>query len=79
MLEWATDREATVYCHWFQPLGSSGVRHGQSAQVQNHFFEFNKDGKPVWDFKGRLVGRILLWMYSIELKLAQLMDHASIE
>jgi len=53
VLEWATDREATVYCHWFQPLGSSGVRHGQSAQVQNHFFEFNKDGKPVWDFKGK--------------------------
>jgi len=24
-----------------------------SGQVQNHFFEFNRDGVPVWDFKGK--------------------------
>lgn len=53
MLAWARDNGASVYCHWFQPIGSSGVRHGQSAQVQNHMFEFSKDGTPVWDFKGK--------------------------
>jgi len=53
VLDWARDNGASVYCHWFQPLGSSGVRHGQSGQVQNHMFEFNKDGVPVWDFKGK--------------------------
>jgi glutamine synthetase len=53
VLEWAKDNGASVYCHWFQPLGSSGVRHGQSAQVQNTMMEFSKDGTPVWDFKGK--------------------------
>ena len=47
------DNGASVYCHWFQPLGASGVRHGQSAQVQNTMMEFDKAGKPVWDFKGK--------------------------
>lgn len=53
VLDWAKDNNASVYCHWFQPLGASGLRHGQSGQVQNHMFEFNKEGKPVWDFKGK--------------------------
>lgn len=53
VLEWAKDNGASVYCHWFQPLGSSGVRHGQSGQVYNHMFEFAKDGTPTWDFKGK--------------------------
>lgn len=53
VLEWAKDNGASVYCHWFQPLASSGVRHGQSAQVQNHMLEFNSAGIPVWDFKGK--------------------------
>lgn len=53
VLEWAKDNDASVYCHWFQPLGASGLRHGLSAQVQNHMFEFDKHGKPVWDFKGK--------------------------
>jgi len=52
---------ASVYCHWFQPLGSSGVRHGMSGQVQNHFFEFDRSGTPVWDFKGK---NILKGVYS---------------
>lgn len=51
VLEWAKDHGASVYCHWFQPLGSSGVRHGQTAQVQNQMIEFNREGLPVWDFK----------------------------
>jgi len=57
VLEWAKDNGASVYCHWFQPLGASGVRHGQSAQVYNHMFEFNNDGLPVWVFKGNNILR----------------------
>eukprot|EP01038_Epipyxis_sp_PR26KG_P006842 gene6842-9366_t len=53
VLEWAKDNDASVYCHWFQPLGASMVRHGQSAQVQNSMIEFNKQGEPLWDFKGK--------------------------
>ena len=53
VMDWARDNGASVYCHWFQPLGASGVRHGMSGQVQNHFFEFDKDGVPQWDFKGK--------------------------
>ena len=57
VLAWAKDHGASVYCHWFQPIGSSGVRHGQSAQVQNHMFEFDKNGLPLWDFKGKNILR----------------------
>lgn len=53
VLDWAKDNGANVYCHWFQPLGASGVRHGYSAQVYNHMFEFDREGTPVWDFKGK--------------------------
>jgi len=53
VLAWAIERGASVYCHWFQPLGASGVRHGQSAQVQNKMIEFDKDGVPQWDFNGK--------------------------
>jgi len=50
---WAVERGATVFCHWFQPLGASGVRHGQTGQVQNAFFNFDKAGRPAWDLKGK--------------------------
>ena len=53
MLAWAKDNGASVYCHWFQPLGASLVRHGQSAQVQNSMFEFDRKGNPIWEFKGK--------------------------
>jgi len=53
VLHWAKDNGASTYCHWFQPLASSGVRHGQSAQVQNKMYEFDKKGNLVWDFKGK--------------------------
>lgn len=33
LLDWARDNQASSYCHWFQPMGSSGFRHGQSGQV----------------------------------------------
>ena len=55
ILEWSKDRGASLYCHWFQPIGSSGVRHGLSAQVQQSMFEFDAAGKPVWNFKGKVL------------------------
>jgi glutamine synthetase len=53
VLEWATENDATSFCHVFQPLGASGVRHGLVGQVQNAFFKFDSAGKPVWDLKGK--------------------------
>ncbi|KAJ1384437.1 glutamine synthetase type III N terminal-domain-containing protein, partial [Ochromonadaceae sp. CCMP2298] len=53
VLEWSVANGAHVFCHWFQPLCASGVRHGQTACVQLTMFEFNSKGKPVWDFKGK--------------------------
>jgi glutamine synthetase len=53
VLDWARDNGASVYCHWFQPLGAAGVRHGQTGQVQNRMFEFDKYGNQMWDFKGK--------------------------
>merc|ERR1712151_1396790 len=52
--DWASDHGANVYCHWFQPMGASGVRHGQSGQVHNRMMKFNmKSGALEWDFKGK--------------------------
>ena len=31
-------------------MGSAGLRHGQSGQVQNSMFEFDSQGKPFWKF-----------------------------
>lgn len=53
VLDWARSNDASVYCHWFQPLGSTSVRHGQSSQVQNQMFDFDKDGHMVWELKGK--------------------------
>ena len=53
VLEWATENDATVFTHIFQPLGSSGVRHGLAGQVHNALFRFDADGKPIWDLKGK--------------------------
>jgi len=52
VLEWAISMGATSFCHWFQPMAST-FRHGQSAQVQNAFFEFDSNMKPVWKLKGK--------------------------
>mmetsp|Transcript_42136 Transcript_42136/g.103898 ORF Transcript_42136/g.103898 Transcript_42136/m.103898 type:complete len:701 (+) Transcript_42136:42-2144(+) len=51
--DWAADRGASSFCHWFQPLGASGVRHGLTGQVQNMMINFDKEGVPKWDFKGK--------------------------
>ena len=50
MLEWAVANGANVSCHWFQPLASNGLRHGQSAMVQNMFVRFDKNGVPHYKF-----------------------------
>jgi glutamine synthetase len=51
ILLWAKDNGASVYCHWFQPLAASGVRHGGSGQVHNSMIKFI-NGKPTYEFKG---------------------------
>jgi glutamine synthetase len=50
VLDWARDHGASTFCHWFQPLGAGGLRHGNSAGVQNRMFKFDKNGSLVWDF-----------------------------
>lgn len=52
-MEWAIEKGASSYCHWFQPLASSGLRHGQAAQVQIKLYEFDRNGNLVYDFKGK--------------------------
>ena len=50
----AVDNGANTYCHWFQPMASSGVRHGQTGQVQNMMMKFDsKTNEAVFDFKGK--------------------------
>jgi len=55
ILEWATDNGATTYCHWFQPAGSSGFRHGQTGQVYNKMLKFDGNGELKFDFDGDLL------------------------
>lgn len=52
-MEWAIEHGASVYCHWFQPVGSNGLRHGQTGQVQISMIDFDKKGLPVFDFTGK--------------------------
>lgn len=48
------DRGANTYCHWFQPMAASGVRHGQTGQVQNMMMKFNSSTNDVeFDFDGK--------------------------
>lgn len=54
VLEWAVEHGATTFCHWFQPLGASGVRHGQSGQVYNMMLGFDRETNELkYDFKGK--------------------------
>merc|ERR1719331_1709206 len=53
IMEWAGDKGASVFTHWFQPLGASGVRLGMTGQVHNAFFSFGDDGKAHFGFKGK--------------------------
>jgi len=52
VLDWAVENGASVYCHWFQPMGSSGVRHGNSGQVHQSMMDFAADGTPYYSFSG---------------------------
>jgi len=45
VMEWATDKGASVFTHWFQPMGAIEVRHGMTGQVHNTMFAFGKDGR----------------------------------
>jgi glutamine synthetase len=49
---WALDMGATNFCHWFQPIGSSGLRHGLTGQVQLSMLSF-KDNKVAAELKGK--------------------------
>jgi len=53
VFDWAIDRGANVYCHWFQPMAASGVRHGLTGQVQNMMLEFDSNNEVKQDFKGK--------------------------
>jgi glutamine synthetase len=55
VLDWAVDNGASVYCHWFQPMAASGVRHGLSAQVQQTMYEFDNEGTPFFKFDGEML------------------------
>jgi len=52
VLEWAKDHGATMATHLFQPLGSGGMRLGQTGQVHNAMFNFKADGTLGWVFSG---------------------------
>ena len=49
---WALDKKATSFCHWFQPMATT-FRHGDTGQVQMSFLEFNDDGTPTFELKGK--------------------------
>eukprot|EP00965_Chrysotila_dentata_P087237 2880475-Pleurochrysis_carterae.AAC.2 len=51
VLEWARSKGATLSTHWFQPLGSAGIRRGQTGQVHNAVFNFGKGGELEWCFE----------------------------
>jgi len=53
VFDWAIDNGANVYCHWFQPMAASGVRHGLTGQVQNIMLKFDSNNEIVQDFKGK--------------------------
>ena len=54
LLAWALDRGATSFCHWFQPMAST-FRHGNTGQVQMSMLEYNADGTPTFELKGKHV------------------------
>jgi glutamine synthetase len=44
--DWALERGATHYCHWFQP------QTGTTAEKHEGFMAFDQDGKPIENFRG---------------------------
>ena len=47
MKEWAVERGATHYTHWFQPLT------GVTAEKHDSFLAINREGKAILDFAGK--------------------------
>jgi glutamine synthetase len=47
MLEWALEKGATHYTHWFQPLT------GATAEKHDAFFDPQADGTAITEFKGK--------------------------
>ena len=39
---WCRSKNASMVTHWFQPLGSAGVRRGQTGQVHKAMFRFGR-------------------------------------
>lgn len=56
--DWAQSNGASVYCHWFQPMGASGFRHGHSGQVYNTMLEFDGAGVPRWKVRAGGCGAV---------------------
>ena len=52
VLDWAKERNAINYCHLFQPMAAT-YRPGQTSCVQLAMFEFDANGNPEWNFKGK--------------------------
>ena len=52
LMAWALDKGATSFCHWFQPMAST-FRHGNTGQVQMSMLEYNADGTPTFELKGK--------------------------
>jgi len=52
IIAWALDCGATMATHIFQPLGSGGMRLGQTGMVQNAMFNFNGKGELEYAFTG---------------------------
>lgn len=46
MKQWALDKGATHYAHWFQPLT------GKTAEKHDSFFTTNEEGKAIEEFSG---------------------------
>mgnify|MGYP003386353503 CR=1 FL=1 len=49
----ATGKGATSACHWFQPMTSTGTRHGLTGQLHVTLFDFDSEGELKWDFKAK--------------------------
>jgi len=47
MKEWAIEKGATHYCHWFQPMT------GSTAEKHDAFIEFTDEGEPIERFSGK--------------------------
>lgn len=47
MKQWALEKGATHYTHWFQPLT------GSTAEKHDSFINFNNEGQVVMDFRGK--------------------------